>query len=123
MSKKQFLAIKLLTMIVLTIVVSTSVVNGFWVLPIISLLATLAFLLIIKKNVKEVLTDERDYKITGDASRYTIYVYSFIGAIIVIFLASLDNLDYQNWINAIAYSICFLMILNVLIFKILNKRK
>jgi uncharacterized membrane protein len=127
MSKKQFTIVKLLVVVLLSIVVAVSVSNGLFVLPVVAMLTAMAFLMMIKKNVKGILADERDYQIAGHAARYAIYIYSLVGAVAVIFLASLAKSDCgqacQNWSNVIAYSICLLMLLNVVIFKILSRRK
>lgn len=123
MTKKTFLVIKILTVMILSILTGVSVNLGNYILPIVALAAAGSFIYILSKRVKEVMADERDYKIAGQAARLAITIYSITMVIIGLWTLNLAKTqpDFEFASYAILYSTCALMILNAVLFKIYQK--
>lgn len=123
MDKKTYLIIRLGATIVIAAVVAIFVNAGNYIMPIVVVFTGMLFLYLAKRQVKEVLADERDYDAAGKASRTAILVYSFIGFLAMMILLSLreQNPYFEAVAITLAYSICFLMILYSLIFKYYSK--
>lgn len=124
MTAKKFLIYQLVLAIILTGVVLASVVIGNYVVPLIAIITAILLMLLMKKKVKEVLEDERDFEIGGKAARYAISIYAGISGIAVIILSALRNHNPSFEIvgSVLAYSICSLLILHIIIYKILEKK-
>ncbi|MDD5568901.1 MAG: DUF2178 domain-containing protein [Candidatus Pacebacteria bacterium] len=124
MNEKTYTIIKLLTVMLLAITVSVSVVAGNYILPIIATLAALVLLWTTKKKVATVLEDELDYKVAGDAARYSIFIFS-IGSVVLAlyFMANrTQNSAFELLGSVFAYSASFLILLQSIIFKILRNK-
>jgi len=108
--------------IILGAIFSVSIVADNFVLPIVSVVTSVALMYMLKKNVKEVLEDERDYEIGGRAARYAISIYSYLMlvAILVLFIGRASNPLFETIASILAYSVCSLMIFYSLIFKYLQ---
>ena len=119
MTQKQFMLTRLVAATVLGIVVAQSMVMKNYVLPIVAVTVIFLSLILLKKKVKGVLADERDYALAGNASRWTITIYSLLACLAMfVFFAFRDiNPAYEAIGSTLAYSACFLMILNGLIFR------
>ena len=124
MSQKTFLIIRIITAMALAIVVSVFITQGNWYLPVTAVLAAFVFLLLTKKKVKGVIADERDYKIAGKASYMAMTIYTILAVIagLIIFAKSKENESLMLISNILLYSVCLLMILYSVLFKIYVKR-
>lgn len=76
MTAKKYLIIRLAVAAILAGIVSSSILTGNYILPIVAVAAFAAFLYTMKKKVKEVMIDERDFAIAGDAARYALNLYA-----------------------------------------------
>lgn len=128
MTAKKYLIIRLAVAAILAGIVSSSILTGNYILPIVAVAAFAAFLYTMKKKVKEVMIDERDFAIAGDAARYALNLYAGLAAVAAIILFSLrSQYPELELVGAVlAYSACFLMIAYSMIFKIIyfpEKRK
>lgn len=122
MTAKRFKFYRILIAAVLGAIFSASIVADNFVLPIVSVITSVALIYMLKKNVKEVLEDERDYEIGGRAARYAISIYSYLMlvAIFVLFIGRNNNPLFETVASILAYSVCSLMIFYSLIFKYLQ---
>lgn len=108
---------------VLAALVSESVLmNNYWLASGAVVVAFLA-LVVAKRQVKEIMADERDYKIAGDAARYAITVYTILAVAVMFLSLSQKSQDsaYATVAFTIAYSVCALMLAYSLIFTYLHK--
>lgn len=123
MSTKQYTICRLLITMMLAALVSISVVQGFVVLPIVSVLAAIALLWYCRARTKSILADERDYKISGQAARYAISVYAIPAALASVVFITLreQNSAYEIIGHVLAYSVCFLLLVQSFIFKYLAR--
>lgn len=127
MTIKQYKICRLAIIILLSMSISVSMTMENYYLPIIFTISAIAGMYYCKKqlNAKKVMVDERDYQIAGKASRYSIYVYSWIGAIgtFVLMALSKDNPILFDLGQFLAFSVCFLMLLNAFLFRyLINKQ-
>lgn len=98
-------------------VVAVSVIFDNWIIPLIGILAGSITLLFVRRNVREIVTDERTYTISGKASRLTLGIAIMGAALAGVILLALsrngsDTL-FQTGIG-LAFGACALMIINSL---------
>jgi uncharacterized membrane protein len=126
MSKKQYTFCRLAIIIILSASISVSITLNNYYLPIIFVLSAMLGMYYCRKSLqtRDVLADERDYQVAGKAARYAITVYAFIGAISTFVLMALSQKqgELYNLSQFLAYSVCFLMLLNAFLFRYLSKR-
>jgi len=123
MSKKTFTIIKLIVVILLSTMISISITMDNYILPIVGIIAAASFLYVMTKKVKDVMADERDYKIAGKSARISITIYSMVMVIIGITTLGLSKAhpEFEFASHVMLYSTCMLMILNGVLFKIYSK--
>ncbi|MFH0891423.1 MAG: DUF2178 domain-containing protein [Candidatus Falkowbacteria bacterium] len=126
MTKKHYTGCRLVIIMALSAAIAVSINAANYYLPLIFVITAMAGLHYCRKQLKtdDVMADERDYKIAGDAARYTITIYGGLGAIgTFVFMAVSDK---SGWLYDLsqysAYSVCFLMLLNAFLFKYLSNR-
>jgi uncharacterized membrane protein len=109
----------------LGIVFSQAVINHNFIVPVIAAIVGTLTLLILRRRVKEVVADERDYANGGRAALIAVQLFSWIAVVIMIaLLASRDtNPAYEPIAATLAYSTCFLMLAYALIFKFYDRFK
>ena len=126
MTKKQYLACRLAIIVVLSFSISTSLSLGNYYLPLIFMLTAAAALYYCRQQLKtkDVLVDERDYQLAGRAARYAIFIYGWLGAVGTFVLMALSDKRGNLYIISqyLAFSVCFLMLANAMIFRYLNAR-
>lgn len=125
MSLKNYKFCRLAIIILLSASISVSItLENYW-LPIIFVCTAIAGMYYCKKQLKtpNVLVDERDYQTAGKASRYAVYIFSWLGAIGTFILMALSEKNPVLYILSqyLAFSVCFLMLLNAFLFKYFNK--
>lgn len=125
MSLKNYKFCRLAIIILLSASISVSItLENYW-LPIIFVCTAMAGMYYCKKQLKtpNVLVDERDYQTAGKASRYAVYIFSWLGAIGTFILMALSEKNPVLYILSqyLAFSVCFLMLLNTFLFKYFNK--
>jgi uncharacterized membrane protein len=119
MTQKQFSLVRIIIAIIIAVAVSYSVSVNNYYLPIAIILVGMVSLYLIKKRVKDVIADERDYKVAGDSARYAVTTYSLLACLAFFVLYALRDLNpyYETIALTLAYSVCFLILLNGLIFR------
>jgi uncharacterized membrane protein len=122
MTAKKFKIYRLIIAATLAAIFSTSIVARNYAIPIISLVVAIGFIYMMKKSVKEVLEDERDYEIAGKAARYAMGIYSYLMLVVILILfigrAYVGSFDVIT--SILAYSVCSLIIIYSFIFKYLQ---
>lgn len=119
MTLKQYQRIKLVLVVVVAFVFSQSIILKNYFVPIGTLVVSSLLLLYLRKKVKEVINDERDFMIGGKSALVAIQIYSWISALSMFVLYALRdrNPAYEPIAMTLAFSTCILMILYSLIFK------
>lgn len=126
MSIKQYKFCRIAITIALSASIAISITLENYYLPVIFTLSGAGALYACRKQLRtdKTLVDERDYRLAGKASRYTIFVYGWVGVIGTFALMALapskESFTYLLS-QYMAFSVCFLFILNALIFKYLDR--
>jgi uncharacterized membrane protein len=109
--------------VVIAGVVSMSVVQGNYILPLIIAITAAVVLYIMKRQVTGVLADERDYLVAGKAARWASSIYAILAAAgsMVLMAMRAENPIYETIAQVLAYSACFLLIMQSILFKIFSK--
>jgi uncharacterized membrane protein len=120
MTKKTYLIYRILTVLVVSIITSTSVNTGNWYLLVVILITAWIFLSALKRKVKDVLVDERDYQIAGKASLHAMTIFNMIAVTtgLILYISGKDDPVLFSVGNVLVYSACFLMFLYAVLFKI-----
>lgn len=123
MTLKKYQRIKLILTFVLAFVFSQAIVLKSYLLPIVFLIASYLLLLLLRRQVKEIIADERDYATAGKAALLAMQIYSWVAVIgMLIFYACRDiNPAYEPIAMVLAFSTCLLMLLYAVIFRYYNK--
>jgi uncharacterized membrane protein len=124
MKSKQYKFYKLLIVIMLAVIVGGFVTNGNFIIPLIVLLVAVILMFFLKRNVNEIMNDERIEQITGKASRLTFTIATFLMAISGLILIALRDKYPETYIigNMFAYLTCGLLFLYAIIFKYYSRK-
>lgn len=124
MNKRLFSVLRVVTAAVVAVVVAFSINYGNWYLPVIFIVAAWIFMYALRKNVKEVIADERDYRIAGKAAGWAMRIYIMVSVIagLVLYIAEEGNEVLFAVGNIFLYSSCFLMIVYTVLYKIYERR-
>ncbi|MFA6255395.1 MAG: DUF2178 domain-containing protein [Patescibacteria group bacterium] len=123
MTLKQFQTIKLVTVVILAIIFSRSIIYENYLVPVVVLVISTLVLWYLRRYVKEVIADERDWQTAGKAASLAIQIYAWFAVIVMIVLYAQRDLNpsYLPIAATLAYSTCFLMLLYALIFRYYHK--
>lgn len=125
MTLKQYQKIKLFSAIILAMFFSQCFVYKKFILALIILPVVTLILLWLRKKVKEVIADERDYEIGGRAALLAMQIFSWIGVIAMFGFYAFSELNpyYEAVAVTLAFSVCFFMLLYSFIFKFYSRVK
>lgn len=125
MTIKKYQQIKLIIVVLIAIIFSQAIFYKNYLIPIATLLVSSLILIILRRRVKEVIADERDYALAGKSASWAIQIYSWIAVVAMFILYSFRDLNsfYEPVALTLAYSTCFLMFVYSLIFKFQNRIK
>ena len=126
MTLKQYKICRLTIVVVLSMLISVSLSLENYYLPIIFVLSSLAGMYYCRKHlqVATIMVDERDYQVAGKAARYTIFTYGLLGSVSTFILMAISQKGDVLYVLSqyLAFSVCFLMLLNAFLFRYLSKR-
>lgn len=124
MTKKAFSVYKIAAVIVVAVSVSVSVNYGNWYLPLAFLITAWVFLYALRSKVKEVIADERDYRIAGSASVLAMRIYAVVSVVagLVLYITEKNNAALFIVGSVLLYSAGFLMLLYAALFKIYERK-
>jgi uncharacterized membrane protein len=125
MTLKKYQQIKLIIVVAIAIIFSQSIIFQNYLIPIATLVVSSLVLILLRRQVKEVVADERDYALAGKSANLAIQIYSWIAVIAMFVLYNLKDVNpsYEPIAMTLAFSTCALMFIYSLIFKFQNKIK
>jgi len=125
MTIKKYQQIKLAITVVIAIIFSQSILYQNYLIPLATLVVASLVLIYLRRQVKEVIADERDYALAGKSASWAIQIYSWIAVVAMFVLYSFKNLNpsYEPVAMTLAFSTCLLMFVYSLIFNFHNKIK
>jgi uncharacterized membrane protein len=115
MTSKQFRWAKIAIAFVLAVVVGQAVIINSYILAMVAVLIAALLIVLIQRQVKEVLADERDYKIAGDTARWTLAIVAVLGWLVSFVMIALRNVNpsYETAGFTLAYATCALLIIHM----------
>ena len=123
MSLEKYNKIRLVAVVVISLIISQSLALKNFIIPLFTVIIGSLVLMLLRRKVDEVIADERDYVLAGKSALLAIQIYSWISVIIMFALYSLSDLNPANEpvAKTLAFSVCGLMILYSIIFRLRNK--
>lgn len=119
MKKHTFIRLKIIVTVALAIGVSMSVVTGNGMAPLFLIIGTFLLLLAMKSTVTEVMEDERDRKVSGQAAVMAMTVFApasaVIGMMLIIWGKTSPALYASG--NTLLYATAAFVFLHTLLFK------
>ena len=124
MTFKQYTWIRLVVAACLAAVISQAVVLKNFYLGGAAMLIGVLLMLVAKKQVSEVVVDERDYKLAGEAARWAMTVFAILGSLGSFLLLTARGYypEFEVAGSVLAYAVCALLIVYSLAFKWLQQR-
>jgi len=125
MNYKQYRLAKLAVVIILAVIFSQSIVRENFFLPVIMLACGALAMLFLRRRLKEVAADERDYQIGGKAAILAIQIYAWFAVVAMFAFYSQKSVDpiFEPIGMALAFSTTFLLLLYALIYRYYDKFK
>ena len=125
MTLKKYQQIKLVIIVIISIIFSQAIIYQNYLIPLITLIISSLGLIWLRRQVKEVVADERDYSNAGKSVSLAIQIYSWITVVAMFVLYSFKDLNpsYEPIAMTLAYSTCLLMVIYSFIYKFQNKIK
>ena len=122
---KRYRAYQLLLTMVLVAIMITLVSLGYFAAALIVFAISIALIMILRKKVKGVLSDERLDSISGKASRIVLTTFALLMAAAGIVLVSLRNINSLFLIigNLLIFLECAMMLLYSILFKYYSNKK
>lgn len=123
MTLKRYQTIRLVTVVILASVFSQSIVLRSYLVPVAVLVVASLLLMYLRRQVDEVVADERDYATGGKAALMAIQIYAWIAVAVMFVLYALRDINpsYEPIGMTLAFSTCLLMMLYGIIFRYYNK--
>jgi len=125
MSKNRLKFFRMLIVIIMGALVGWSVAIGNAIIPIPVVIGGLLLLYLLRKRVKEVIEDERIHKINEQASRVTLQVFGIVAALTGAILIALSHgglSDFRQAGFTLAYSVCFLLIIHLILLSYFTRK-
>lgn len=125
MTLKKYQQIKIVLVVIISIIFSQALIFNNFVIPIVVVVVSSLILMRLRRQIKEIVADERDFTIGGRSALLAIQIFSWTAAISMFVLYSLreTNPNYEPIATTLAFSTCLLMILYSVIFHFYNKVK
>jgi uncharacterized membrane protein len=119
MTLKQYQMAKAFVAMAIAIITAQSVIVSNYFLPVIAVAIGLSVLIWLKRRLKEIIADERDFQIGGRAALWTVQIYAGFASILafILFAQRATNPSFEAVAAVLAYSACFLMIAYSVLFK------
>ena len=123
MTKSQYRNCRIAIALVLSLIISWSVQSGNGFISAIAVVVASFVLLACRKQVKDVLFDERDLQIVGRSTRVSISIFGIGGAMISLYLMNFEHTNHDYYIigQTTAFLVCLLLIINNLVYVYYNK--
>lgn len=125
MTLKKYKRIKLAFVFGLALVFSQTIYLKNYLIPIALMIVSSLILMLLRRRVKGVIADERDYALAGRAAIWAIQAYGWLAASGMFIFYSLrdKNVIYEPIAMTLAFSTCGLMLMYALFFRYLNRSR
>ena len=125
MTQKQYQIIRLSLVVVIAMIISQSLIYKNYLLPIAVVIVGSLLMIYVRRRVKGVLADERDYSVGGKAALLAMQIYSWLAVIAMFGAYSLEkyNPAYEAVAVTLGFSTCILMLTYSVIFRYYQRFK
>lgn len=125
MTQKQYQAIRLAIVVVMAIFFSQAIYFKNYFIPVAALIIMSLVMIYLRKKVKGVIADERDYATGGKAALLAIQLYAWVAVCVMFILYGLKDTNpaYEPIAMTLAFSTTILMLAYSAIFRYYNKFK
>jgi uncharacterized membrane protein len=117
MSYKTYRIIQAFNGMVLGAIMAVSISLGNWIMPLAAIIISISILTVLRRRVKEIVTDERTYAIAEKASRLTLQIVAIGMALVGVILLAISH-DSSSTMGQTGLALCFatcgLLIINYL---------
>lgn len=122
---KQYQVARIIIIIILAACFSNLITLKNYFLPIALLVVASLLLMYLRKRVKGVLADERDYQIGGKAALLAMQIFSWMGVVVMFILYALSDTNpyFQPIGMILALLVCVLMLIYSITFRIMSRIK
>jgi len=123
MTTKQLQTVKIINIIFMAALAGYCVVTNHYIWLLAGFLVSALLLVMLRRRVTEVLADERDRHVAGQAALAAMYVFCFLAAIIALAAFAMRDLNQTNEVIALtlAYSACLILVVYTLAFRLYNR--
>lgn len=123
MTLKEYRKVRWMFVAVVAMIFSQTVFYENYFIPIAVLVLASLVHLYLRRQVKEILADERDYALAGRSALMTLQVYSWIAVVAMFIFYGLKetNPAYEPIGMTLAFSTCLLLLTNAVIFHYINR--
>lgn len=123
LSIKNYNKIRIALVIIMSIIFSQSIIFENYIIPVFTMLVGSLALLFLRRNVTEIIADERDYEIWGKSALLAIQIFSLLAAVWMFILYAFRdyNPSFEPIAVTLAMSTCLLMLIYGFIFRFYNK--
>jgi uncharacterized membrane protein len=117
MTEKQLRFARVIVAAILAVVVSQALIWNNFILGATSVIIASLILFVLRKRVKEIVVDERDYKIAGDTARWTLSIFAIGGWLFSFALITMREVKpaYEIAGFTLSYAICALLFINIIV--------
>ena len=125
MTIKKYQQIKLAITVIVAVIFSQAILYQNYLILLATLVVASLVLIYLRRQIKEVIADERDYALAGKSASWAIQIYSWIAVVAMFILYAFKHLNpaYEPIAMTLAYSTCLLMVIYSFIYKFQNKIK
>jgi uncharacterized membrane protein len=125
MSYKTYRMIQALNGVVLGGIIGASVGLGNWIVPLCAVIISVAVMMVLRRRVREIVADERNYTIAEKAARLTMLI-GVIGMVVVgavlLMVGRGDSPGLTQAGFALVYAACALLVINYVAYYYYSKR-
>ncbi|MFA4872637.1 MAG: DUF2178 domain-containing protein [Patescibacteria group bacterium] len=123
MTYQRYKFAKIIVAMILAAVISQAIIIDNYPLAAASVAIAAGLMMMFRRQVKEVIADERDYQIAGKAARYAMVIFAVMASIATFILIALREGHplFEVIGYVLAYATCFILLVYSIIFNYLNK--
>lgn len=121
MTRNQFVILNMIISGSLGAVVGYAVSSGNFLLSFIAVVVALFLVVYLRKKTNLIIFDERVFRVSEKASRKTLNLFLVISSIVGLLLITKDKNNVIGY--TLLYSVCFLLILYLILYAFYNTRK
>ena len=124
MSLKNYQRIRLVIVFFLAMAIAFSITLKNFILPVVLLIVATLIIMGLRRSVKEIIADERDYALAGKSASLAMSIFGWFGVVLMFFFYHQGQNDPVSIAvaNTLSYSVLGLFLIYGLVFRVYNYR-